>query len=167
MAGVATYAVEILEEQPDTEIIVVPVGGGSGAAGTCLAARAIRRSVQVIGVQSEAAPAGYRSWQARALVEDTMNTFAEGLATRTASSCRSRSCGTCSMTSCWFPRLQLAQATRLMIEKTRNLVEPPAPRPGRGAVRAGPVRGPNVVIVCSGGNISPAQLLRLWPRETA
>src|ERR1700730_13473792 len=84
IAGVGTYTLEILEAQPDTEIIVVPVGGGSGAAGACVVAKAVRSSVEVIGVQSEAAPAAYRSWRAGTLVEDTTSTFAEGLATRTA-----------------------------------------------------------------------------------
>src|SRR5580704_2268932 len=63
IAGVATYTVEILEAQRDTEVIVVPVGGGSGAAGTCVVAKTVRSSIEVIGVQSEAAPAAYRSWQ--------------------------------------------------------------------------------------------------------
>src|SRR5215470_8194118 len=84
IAGVGTYTVEILQAQPDTEVIVVPVGGGSGAAGACVVAKAVRPSIEVIGVQSEAAPAAYRSWQAGTLVEDTTTTFAEGLATRTA-----------------------------------------------------------------------------------
>ena len=129
VAGVATYAVEILQSQPDTEIIVVPVGGGSGAAATCLAARAIRQSVQVIGVQAEAAPAAYRSWKARALVEDTMSTFAEGLATRTAFELPQRIMWDLLHDFLLVSEAELAQATRLMIEKTRNLVEPPAPRP--------------------------------------
>ena len=64
--------------------MIVPIGGGSGAAGACIAAKAIDPAVQVIGVQSEAAPAAYRSWRERRLVDDTMATFAEGLATRTA-----------------------------------------------------------------------------------
>ena len=59
-----------------------PIGGGSGAAGACIVAKAIRPEIQVIGVQSEAAPAAFRSWQARALVEGENATFAEGLATR-------------------------------------------------------------------------------------
>src|SRR5580658_7591314 len=84
IAGVATYTVEILEAQPDTEVIVVPIGGGSGAAGVCLVAKAVRPSIQVIGVQSAAAPAAQRSWQARALRTDDNATLAEGLATRTA-----------------------------------------------------------------------------------
>src|ERR1039457_7087763 len=70
IAGVATYTLEILEDRPDTEVIVVPVGGGSGAAGACLVAKAARPSIEVVGVQSEAAPAAYRSWQARALAGD-------------------------------------------------------------------------------------------------
>jgi threonine dehydratase len=65
-------------------VIVVPVGGGSGAAGACVVAKAVRPSIEVIGVQSEAAPAAYRSWRAGTLAEDTTSTFAEGLATRTA-----------------------------------------------------------------------------------
>jgi threonine dehydratase len=63
---------------------VVPVGSGSGAAGVCVVAKAVPSSVEVIGVQSQAAPAGYRSWQAGSLVEDTTSPFVEGLATRTA-----------------------------------------------------------------------------------
>jgi threonine dehydratase len=62
----ATCTLEILQARPDIEVIVVPVGGGSGAAGACVAAKAVRSSVEVIGVQSEAAPAAYRSWQAAA-----------------------------------------------------------------------------------------------------
>jgi threonine dehydratase len=60
---------------------VVPVGGDSGAAGTCAAAKAVCSSIEVIGVQSEAVPAAYRSWQAGKLVEDTTSTVGEGPAT--------------------------------------------------------------------------------------
>ncbi|MDQ6714147.1 MAG: pyridoxal-phosphate dependent enzyme [Candidatus Dormibacteraeota bacterium] len=61
IAGVGTQALEILERQPDIEVIIVPIGGGSGAAGTCIVAKAINPKVQVIGVQSAEAPAAYRS----------------------------------------------------------------------------------------------------------
>jgi threonine dehydratase len=164
VAGVATYAVEILQAQPDTEIIVVPVGGGSGAAGTCIAAKAIRRSIEVIGVQAEAAPAAYRSWQARSLVEDTTSTSAEGLATRTAFELPQRVLWELLDDFLLVSEDALAQATRVMIEKTRNLVEP-AGAAALAAVLAAPGRfaGRKVAIVCSGGNISPAQLMALWP----
>ncbi|HVF48038.1 MAG TPA: threonine/serine dehydratase [Pyrinomonadaceae bacterium] len=84
IAGVATITLEILEDAPDVTTIIVPVGGGSGAAGACLAAKTIDPKIQVIGVQAERAPAAYRSWKQRALLEDKMETAAEGLATRVA-----------------------------------------------------------------------------------
>jgi len=84
IAGVGTQALEMLERQPDIEVIIVPIGGGSGAAGTCIVAKAINPNIQVIGVQSAEAPAAYKSWKARRLLEDRMGTIAEGLATRTA-----------------------------------------------------------------------------------
>src|SRR5580692_3204098 len=167
IAGVGTYTLEILAERPDTEVIVVPVGGGSGAAGACLVANAVRPSIEVIGVQSAAAPAAYRSWQAGTLVEDSTSTFAEGLATRTAFELPQQILRDLLDDFVLVSDADLAQATRVMIEKTRNLVEP-AGAAALAAVLGAPERfaGREVAIVCSGGNISPAQLLELWPRET-
>jgi threonine dehydratase len=84
IAGVGTATLEILEEQPELDVLIVPIGGGSGAAGACVAGKALNPALRVIGVQSDAAPAAYRSWKERRLVEDEMRTFAEGLATRVA-----------------------------------------------------------------------------------
>jgi threonine dehydratase len=164
IAGVATYALEILETRPDADVIVVPVGGGSGAAGTCIVAKAARRSIEVIGVQAEAAPTAYRSWRARALVTDTTSTQAEGLATRTAFDLPQRILWELLDDFVLVSEDAMTNATRLMIEKTRNLVEP-AGAAALAAVLADPGRfaGRNVTIVCSGGNISPAQLTALWP----
>ena len=168
IAGVATYTLEILGDQPDVEVIVVPVGGGSGAAGACVVAKAVRPSVQVIGVQSEAAPAAYRSWRAGTLVEDTNSTFAEGLATRTAFELPQRILREHLDDFVLVSDDALRSATRLMISKTRNLVEP-AGAAALAAVLSAPGRfaGRTVTIVCSGGNISPAQLAGLWPPEPA
>jgi threonine dehydratase len=164
IAGVATCTLEILEAQPDTGVIVVPVGGGSGAAGACVVAKAVRPSVEVIGVQSEAAPAAYRSWRGRSLVEDTTSTFAEGLATRTAFELPQQILWELLDDFVLVSDSALRCATRVMIEKTRNLVEP-AGAAALAAVLADPQRfaGRKVAIVCSGGNISPAQLVTLWP----
>src|SRR5215469_8426210 len=168
LAGVATSTLEILEERPDTEVIVVPIGGGSGAAGACVVATAVRPSVEVIGVQSEAAPAAYRSWRARSLVEDTTGTFAEGLATRTAFELPQRILWELLDDFVLVSDDALKNATRTMIEKTRNLVEP-AGAAALAAILADPGRfaNRNVAIICSGGNISPAQLVSLWPAEPA
>jgi threonine dehydratase len=168
IAGVATYTLEILTAQPDTDVIVVPVGGGSGAAGACVVATAVRPSIEVIGVQSEAAPAAYRSWQAHALVEDTMETLAEGLATRTAFELTQRILWAQLDDFVLVSEAQLTDATRLMITKTRNLVEPSGAA-ALAAVLADPGRfaGRQVAVVCSGGNISPDQLVRLWSAGVA
>ena len=166
VAGVATYTLEILQARPGIEVIVVPVGGGSGAAGACVVAKAVRSSIEVIGVQSEAAPAAYRSWQAGTLVQDTTSTFAEGLATRTAFELPQRILRELLDDFVLVSEDGLKSATRLMIEKTRNLVEP-AGAAALAAVLGAPQRfaGRKVAIICSGGNISPAQLAGLWPHE--
>ena len=84
IAGVATETLEILEERPDIEVILVPIGGGSGAAGACIVAKKINPAIRVIGVQSAEAPAAYRSWKERRLLTDQSRTIAEGMATRVA-----------------------------------------------------------------------------------
>jgi threonine dehydratase len=83
IAGVATATLEVLEAWPEVDTLIVPVGGGSGVSGACIVAKASGRPVEVIAVQSEGAPAAYLSWRERRRVErDRVETFAEGLATR-------------------------------------------------------------------------------------
>ena len=163
IAGVGTYTLEILEDQPGIEAIVVPIGGGSGAAGACTVAKAVRPSIEVIGVQSEASPAAHRSWQARSLVTAPTQTIAEGLATRTAFALPQQILGRLLDDFLLVSDDALRAATRTMIEKTRNLVEP-AGAAAMAAVLADPGRfaGRQVAVICSGGNISPAQLTALW-----
>ena len=82
IAGVATAALEVLEEVPDLDYYFVPLGGGSGAAGACTVLKAKRQEAKVIAVQSASAPGGFLSWQGRALTEAPATTMAEGLSTR-------------------------------------------------------------------------------------
>jgi threonine dehydratase len=85
IAGVGTLYLEIMEEIPDVDAIIVPIGGGSGAAAACTVAKALNPKVKVIGVQAEKAPAVYLSWKNKKLMETaSADTFAEGLATRVA-----------------------------------------------------------------------------------
>ena len=159
IAGVATETLEILEEQPETEVVIVPIGGGSGAAGACIAAKSVNPSIEVIGVQSEAAPAAYRSWQARRLVEDRMETRAEGLATRTAFELPQRILREQLDDFVLVGEDEIEQAVVLMIEATRNLVEPAGAAPLAAALRLRDrLAGRRVALVLSGGNISPGQL---------
>ena len=159
IAGVATATLELLEDEPGIDVIVVPIGGGSGAAGACITANAVRSGIEVIGVQSDAAPAAYRSWKERRLIEDRMETFAEGLATRVAFELPQR---------IMWERLddfvlvsddQIRTAIVTMIETTRNLVEAAGAAPLAAAVSLRErLAGKRVALICSGGNISPAQL---------
>ena len=162
IAGVATCTLEILEDQPGIEVIMVPVGGGSGASAACVVAKAARPSIEVIGVQAEAAPAAYRSWRERRLVEEANHTAAEGLATRTAFELPQQIMRQFLDDFVLVSEEAMAQAARTMIEKTRNLVEL-AGAASLAAVLADPARfaGRKVAVVCSGGNISPAQLTAL------
>lgn len=83
IAGVGTIGLEILQEAPATDLIVVPIGGGSGAAGISLAVAACEATTEVIGVQSAQAPAAWHAWSERRLdVEAGMTSVHEGLATR-------------------------------------------------------------------------------------
>jgi len=81
ITGVATLSLEIVEDLPDVDVIFSPVGGGSGAVGHCLVAKALRPAVQVFGVQAAGAPAVYRSFKERRLQRAPIDTHAEGLAT--------------------------------------------------------------------------------------
>jgi threonine dehydratase len=81
MAGAATVGWEIVEDLPETDTIVVPVGGGNLIAGIALVAKRLKPSIRIIGVQSAAAPAVARSWEAGHVVELPSETFAGGLAT--------------------------------------------------------------------------------------
>ena len=81
IAGVATHTLEILQEQPGIEVIIVPIGGGSGAAGACIAAKAINPRIQVIGVQSVEAQAAYLSWKTGRPTDSPNLTTTEGLST--------------------------------------------------------------------------------------
>ena len=84
IAGVATMSIEIIEDLPDVDVIVVPIGGGSGALAHCIVAKALRPGVEVIGVQTAGAPAVYESWKSRTLRRAGIDTAAEGLATGAA-----------------------------------------------------------------------------------
>ena len=159
IAGVGTQAVEMLEQQPDIEVIIVPIGGGSGAAGTCIVAKAINPKIQVIGVQSAEAPAAYKSWKARRLLEDRMGTIAEGLATRTAFELPQRILWEMLDDFVLVPDAEIRTAVRLMIETTRNLAEPAGAAALAAALQLKErLRGKRVALILTGSNITPAQL---------
>jgi threonine dehydratase len=165
IAGVGTHTLEILEEQPDVEVVIVPVGGGSGAAGAGVAAKAVNPKIQVIGVQSDAAQAAYLSWKSGEMRESPNRTRAEGLSTATPFELPQRIMRRVLDDFVLVSDDQIDAATAVMIEKTRTLVE----AAGAAALAAAlalrdQLQGRKVALICSGGNISPAQLKALLTR---
>lgn len=81
IAGAATIAIEILEDWPDVETILVPVGGGGLVSGIALAIKAVSAGVEVVGVEAEASPAFSTSLAAGRITEVAVRpTIADGLA---------------------------------------------------------------------------------------
>jgi threonine dehydratase len=159
IAGVGTYALEMLEERPGLDAILVPIGGGSGAAGTCVVAKEIRPSIEVIGVQSSAAPAAYRSWVERRIVTDSMETFAEGLATRVGFELPQRILQEHLDDFVLVDDDELRAAIAAMVDATRALVEAAGAAPLAAAAKLSDrLAGKRVALVCSGGNITLPQL---------
>jgi threonine dehydratase len=162
IAGVGTHTLEIIESLPDVEVIIVPVGGGSGAAGACLVAKTLNPRVQVIGVQSEAAPAAYQSWHQRQRVLAPSHTMAEGLATGAPfdmpQTILQRDLDDFVLVS----DNALRAAMRLTIDKTRNLVEAAGAAPLAAACQLSErLRGRRVALIMSGGNVTLSGLKEL------
>src|SRR2546421_10259450 len=155
IAGVATEGLEMLEDQPDLDIIFVPIGGGSGAAGVCIAAHAINPAIQVIGVQSEAAPAAYETWRQHRLVTAPNRTFAEGLATGVAFELPQEIMREHLHDFLLLTEEEIMRAMLWMIERAHTLAEPAGAASLAAAYHlrkklSGKKRG----IICSGGNTS-------------
>ena len=165
IAGVGTLYLEMLEQQPDIDVLFVPVGGGSGAAAACIVARAVAPGVRVIGVQSSGAPTAQHSWRERRLLEGQMQTYAEGLATRTAFELPQQIMWEMLEEFVLVGDDEIRAAQRAMIEATRNLVEAAGAASLAGALSMrDQLGGKRVGLVLSGGNVSPPQLVELFGR---
>jgi threonine dehydratase len=159
IAGVGTHTLEILSEQPRVDTIIVPIGGGSGAAGACIVAKAVDPTIQVIGVQSEAAPAAYRSWREGRPVEVPSNTWAEGLATGTDFGLPQRILRRLLDDFVLVSDDDIRLAVRTLLERTRTVVEGAGAAPLAAALALKErLAGRRVSLILSGGNISAAQL---------
>ena len=162
IAGVGTHTLEVLQEQPRVDTVIVPIGGGSGAAGASIAAKAINPGIRVIGVQSDAAQAAYLSWKSGRLQESPNRTRTEGLSTATPFALPQRIMRRLLDDFVLVSDDEIDAATAVMIEKTRTLVE----AAGAAALAAAmkirdSLHGRTIALICSGGNISPAQLKAL------
>jgi threonine dehydratase len=155
IAGVATNTLEMLEDEPDIEVIIVPIGGGSGASGACIVANAVNPAMRVIGVQSESSPAAYESWRQRRLVTAPNRTFAEGLATGTAFELPQTILRERLHDFVLVSDTEIQQAMVWMIERAHTLAEAAGASTLAAAYRLRQeLHGKKVGIVCSGGNTS-------------
>ena len=159
ICGVGTYALEIVEDLPEVETIIVPVGAGSGACGVGIVAKSINPNIEVIAVQSAQAPAMQKSWQAGKLVTAEMRTFAEGIATRVPFENTQRIMRKYLDDFVLVEDAAIKQAIALLLEHTHNLAE------GAGAASLAAalqlkerLAGKKVALVLSGGNLSMEKL---------
>ena len=155
IAGVGTYSLEIIEDLPDVDVIIVPVGGGSGAGGACIAAKGVNPRIQVIGVQSAQAPAAYLSWKQGRVTEAPMKSVAEGLATGQGYELTQSILRDLLDDFILASDEELSRAVVLHLEHTHNLVEHAGAASLAAAVKIKDrIAGKKVVLVASGGNIS-------------
>ena len=152
IAGVATATLEVLEALSELDVLLVPVGGGSGAAAACVAAGAVDPAISVIGVQSEASPAAFEAWKRGEPVTTENHTRAEGLATGTSFDLPQLILRDRLADFVLVSDEEIESAVRLLIENTRTLVEMAGAAPLAGALRQRErLAGKRVCLITSGG----------------
>jgi threonine dehydratase len=160
IAGVATYALELFEDLPDVDVILVPIGGGSGACGCALVRTWTGSKARVIGVQASGADAFTRSWRTgERVVAQSAATFAEGIATRTTFDLTFGILREHLDDVVTLEEEELREGIRLALRTTHNLAE------GAGAASLAALvklrdqlAGKTVACVMSGGNITNEML---------
>jgi threonine dehydratase len=169
IAGVATYALEVFEALPDADIVLVPIGGGSGACGFIIVKNGLGLPAKVIGIGAEKADAVARSWRTgERVVGESAATFAEGIATRVTFDLTFGILQQHLDDFVLLSEADLAAGVRLALRTTHNLAE------GAGAaslaaasVHRDRFRGQKIVAVMSGGNLDTERLHRILASERA
>ncbi len=166
ISGVGTMALEIFEDLPDPDLLIVPIGGGSSACGNAIVARAIRPQVQVVGVQAEGAPAVYLSYRAGRIVETPdAATFAEGIATRVPFELTFGIILDLIDDIVLVSDDEIERAIVRMLRATHNLAEGAGASPLAAALKMRDrVAGKKVVLILSGGNLTVEKLREILNR---
>jgi len=164
IAGVGTISLEVMEELPDCDVIIAPIGAGSGACGHCITAKALSPRVQVIGVQAEGAPPVYRSLKEGGMVRlDRMETFAEGVATRVAFALPITILRRHLDDIVLVSDEEMKLGILLLAEAVRQTAEGAGAASTAAALRLRDrLRGKTVVLVLSGGNIPLETLAEIY-----
>jgi threonine dehydratase len=163
IAGVATYALELFEELPQVDVILVPIGGGSGACGCSLVRTWTGSRARVVGVQASGADTFTRSWRTgERVIGEVAATFAEGIATRTTFDLTFEILRKHLDDIVTLEEEELREGIRLALRTTHNLAE------GAGAASLAAamklrdqLAGKTVACVMSGGNITNEMLQQI------
>ncbi len=159
IAGVGTQALETLEDLPDVQVLMLPLGGGSGVSGACIVAKGIDPSIEVLAVQSEQAQAGYLSWKQGEIVESGMATSAEGIATRVGYELPLQIMSDLLDDFLLVSDEEIHRAIGTLVDKAHTLAEGAGATALAGAIRyPEKVKGKKVAITISGANITADQL---------
>jgi len=161
-AGAAAIACEILDQAPSTDVIVVPIGDSNLIRGIAFAAKQIRPTIRIIGVQAEAAPAYYLSWKEhRSLNTESADTIADGLSTRTTTE------DNVSQLTALIDDIRLVtddemlHAIAFLLLNEHTVAEPAGAASTAALLKAEKeFAGKNVVLVVTGANIAPDILRR-------
>ncbi|HIH89131.1 TPA: threonine dehydratase [Candidatus Bathyarchaeota archaeon] len=160
IAGVGTIGLEMVEDQPDLDVVIVPIGGGSGASGVSTVYKAMSPGTRVIGVQAEEAQSVYLSWRSGRM-ESTgkSKTFADGLATRSAFELPLEIMRKNLDGFVLVSEEEMRAAIRLYVGKAHTIAEGAGAASLAAAVKMrGELRGKRVGVVLSGGNLTVEML---------
>ena len=155
IAGQGTIGLEIIEQLPDVEAVVVPIGGGGLIAGVAFAIKQLKPSCKVYGVQSQGAGSMYQSFINKKVLElPTVNTFADGTAVKRPGDLTFELCQKYVDDIITVTDDEIASAILALMEKQKIVAE------GAGALSVAaamfnklPIKGKKTVCVVSGGNI--------------
>jgi threonine dehydratase len=162
VTGVGTVSLEVIEDLPDVDVILVPIGGGSGAVSHCLVAKALKPDVEVIAVQAKGAPAVYRSWKQRKLQTAPINTAAEGLATGGAYYTPIQTLIERLDDMVLVTEQEMRRAVVLLLEAAHQVTEEAGAAATAAALKLRDrLQGRKVAIVVSGGNMTVEGLRRV------
>jgi threonine dehydratase len=162
IAGQGTLGLEVLEQAPEAEAVVIPVGGGGLLAGAAAAIKLTRPGVRVIGVEAAGAPTLTAALAAgRPVRLEIMATMADGIALRSVSDLTLAHAQAYVDEVVTVDEEEITRAMLLLVERAKAVVEPSGAT-ALAAVLAGkvPGKGP-VVAVLSGGNVDPLLLTKL------
>ena len=154
--GTATIAAEILDDLPEPDVMIVPMGDTALIRGVASEAKRRHPKVRIIGVQAEQAPAYMRSWnEGRVIVTETCDTIADGLATRVPLESNVREICELVDEVCLVSEREMLQAiSKLLLDE--HIVSEPAGAAATAAYlkNAAAYAGGNVVLLVTGANIS-------------